>query len=495
MNVLPDSNSELNSWLLDANATPCKVLNHPLMQKDTWKLIDDLNLKVSPHYKVVSVSFKFIRQDWFKLLVKMYILVRSGRKLSASSVKGDLWSFNRFSEFLHRESIYSTEQINNQLFDEFDRYLQSLNLSQNSIAYHYKTLINFFELCGEEGWLKVHTYWFKGRRKKSIPKNDDIEYIPEEVWQQLDEHLHYLPEPLQRMILVIRSTGLRVGELLNLPLDCLHSRDRQWRLRFITEKYQTVDEIPICDDLAVLIKEQQEYIKNCFADNYKNLFNGYKHGGHNSYMKKDEIPAPKVMSSIIFNKRLNELAQKYNICTNTNQLWHFKSHQFRKTFATVMTNSGVRDLIIQKYLRHRSSDMQSYYKHLFKEVLGEEYQELMETINYVNITGELVAAHTRKNLITEVIRRKIYQVTTQHGECHRPVLKSPCQTVNACWRCEYWLTSTDDLSALRQDFQRIEIELDVALKSGMYRQEQGLRVDRQNLVIRIQKLEKINNGE
>lgn len=27
-----------------------------------------------------------------------------------------------------------------------------------------------------------------------------------------------MPEPLQRMILVIRSTGLRIGELLNLPL-------------------------------------------------------------------------------------------------------------------------------------------------------------------------------------------------------------------------------------------------------------------------------------
>ena len=43
-----------------------------------------------------------------------------------------------------------------------------------------------------------------------------------------------------------------------------------------------------------------------------------------------------------------------------------------------MTNAGVRDLVIQKYLRHRSPDMQNYYKHLLKQVLGSEYQELIQ---------------------------------------------------------------------------------------------------------------------
>ncbi len=199
------------------------------------------------------------------------------------------------------------------------------------------------------------------------------------------------------------------------------------------------------------------------------------------------------MSAGTLNLWLNRLGNRYNICTHDGQTWHFKSHQFRKTLATVMTNAGVRDLIIQKYLRHRSPDMQNYYKHLLKQVLGDEYRELMKETKYVDNTGKLVATHQPKNPITELLRRKMYQISTQYGECHRPVLKSPCQTVNACWRCEYWLTSTDDLNALKDDSQRIGVELEIANQLGMVRQQQGLVSDQQSLAIRIQGLEETND--
>jgi integrase/recombinase XerD len=198
------------------------------------------------------------------------------------------------------------------------------------------------------------------------------------------------------------------------------------------------------------------------------------------------------MSGQTFNKQLNTLAKKQNICTNDGEIWHFSSHQFRRTLATIMTNAGVRDLIIQKYLRHRSPDMQNHYKHLLKEVLGSEYQELMKGSSYVDSTGKIILHHQPQNPITELVRRKMYQITTQHGECHRPVLKSPCQTINACWQCEYWLTSIDDLSALKEDFHRVKNELDIAANLGMVRQQQILITDHNNLMIRIEGLERID---
>ena len=280
------------------------------------------------------------------------------------------------------------------------------------------TLINFFNLCRQEEWLEVNTYWFKGKYKNSTHKNDEIEYIPEEVWQQLDENLHYLPEQIQRMVLIIRATGLRIGELLNLPFDCMCQRGKQWRLRFLTEKYQVWDEMPICLDLVVVVQEQQEYVKQHFGDSYSYLF-GSNLGGSK---QKRYIPVARVMKYEGFNKFLNTLAKQYNISTRDGQIWHFKSHQFRRTVATTMTNAGVRDLIIQKYLRHRSPDMQNYYKRLLKQVLGNEYQELMKETKYVDSTGKLVATHKPINPITEFLRRRIYPITTQYGECHRPVL-------------------------------------------------------------------------
>jgi integrase/recombinase XerD len=475
----------LDENFIDVNQADNKLLNNPLIAKDVWQMIEDLGLTVNFHRKTLTISFNSIQQDWLKLLVKLYILVRSKRKLSASYLSGEVCKLKRFSRFIENKSIFNPKHIDGQLFDEYVYYLQSsLKLSEGTISQSLVGLANFFSLCREEGWLNVNTYWFKGKFKRYAIKRDEIEYIPEEVWQQLDEHLHHLPEPLQRMVLIIRATGLRIGELLNLPLDCLRQRGNQWRLRFLTEKYQTVDELPICEELVIVIKEQQDYIRQHFGDSYDKLFNG-----NNS---RRYTPAPRAMHISSLNKWLNKLAQTQNICTNDGRVWHFKSHQFRKTVATVMTNAGVRDLIIQKYLRHRSPEMQEYYKRLLKEVLGQEYEELMKGSSYVDSTGKLVAQHQPQNPITELVRRKMYQITTQYGECHRPILKSPCQTVNACWQCEHWLTSTEDLSALKEDLQRVETELNIAAGLGMIRQQQGLSADQQRLVIRIEGLEAID---
>jgi integrase/recombinase XerD len=360
MSILPNRHPGLEQEFININESAQKLLNNPFVAKDIWRAIDDLDLNINQHKKVLTISFESIQQDWLKLLAKLYTLVRSQHKLSANNIRDSIYYINSFSQFIEQRSISNLSQIDNQLFDEYDSYLHSLKITKNTISLYYTTLANFFNLCREEGWLKINTYWFRGRRKDFPVKRDEIEYIPEEVWQQLDEHLHHLPEPLQRMVLIIRGTGLRIGELLNLPLDCLRQRGNQWRLRFLTEKYRTLDELPICEELVLVIKEQQEYIKQHFDDSYDKLFNSNAANLHHY------IPVPKVMDFRSLSYNLNKLAQKYKICTNEGQIWYFKSHQFRKTLATVMTNAGVRDLIIQKWLRHRSPEMQEHYKRLLK---------------------------------------------------------------------------------------------------------------------------------
>jgi len=310
MSRLVNLDLDANDWLIAQNKETRQLLNNPLLQKDIWRTIEDLGLKVNEHHRTLTISFQSVRQDWLKLLVKLYILVRSQRKLSAIYLDSSVHYLNRFSQFIQQKSISNPKEINNRLFEEFDYHLRSLKLSDLSISLYYVTLNSFFNLCRQEGWIEVNTYWFKGKCKGSTPKNDEIEYLPEKVWQQLDEHLHHLPEPIQRMVVVIRGTGLRIGELLNLPLDCLRQRGEQWRLRFLTEKYQTADELPICPELVVVVQEQQQYIKHHFGSNYDKLF------GSNNFSRGRYQPAPRVMSLQTFNSYLNKLAQNYNICTN-----------------------------------------------------------------------------------------------------------------------------------------------------------------------------------
>jgi len=475
---------------------PHQLLKNPLLQKDVWHIVEDLKLKVNEHNRYLNLYFSQFSQEWFKLLVKLYILTKAKSSSNSITLVRYLSSLKTFSKFLEDQSIYSPHQINDQVFEALDYHLRSTGRKQGTIASYYQVFTKFFDTCRIEGWFDVNTYWFRGKLHIHYPKNDQVEYLPEEVWNQLNKNLHYLPEPLQRMVLLLRTLGLRIGEICNMPFDCLRKRGKKWRLRLTTEKYDTEDELPIVvPELVAVIKEQQRYIRQHLGEEYNKLFCTSKGGKLGHKKDGDEMlfePGAKVMLLSSFNRWLNRLAIKCNIRSKDDQIWKFKSHQFRRTVATVMANAGVRDLIIQKYLRHRSIDMQNHYIHLLKQVLGKEFEELMREKKYVDITGNVVASHKPKNPVTELLRRRMYQITTQYGECHRPVLKAPCQTVNACWRCKEWRTSIDDLPYLKDDWKRVEQELQIAEKMGMIRQQQGLKSDRDSLLSCIKGLEQFN---
>ncbi|MGK7879956.1 MAG: tyrosine-type recombinase/integrase, partial [Crocosphaera sp.] len=338
----------------------------------------------------------------------------------------------------------------------------------------------------------INTYWFRARIKEPKNNNDSINYIPEEIWNQLEKHLSNFPPPMQRKVIIIRTLGLRIGELLNLPFDCLRKRGGQWRLRLKeTEKFKIEDELPIPKELVLIIKEQQDYIANNLGDSYQKLFCANQTTAKNFKFR----PTAKVMNTNVFGRWLNKLAKKYNICSADGKIWHFKSHQFRRTVATVMTNAGVRDLIIQKYLRHRNSEMLKYYTHQLKEVLGDEYLELIKEKNWVNIEGKVVNIHKPENAIEEYVRLKLHQITTQQGECHRSNIKNSCPTVNGCWRCKDWMTSEQDLPYLKQDLKRLKNELKKANELGMLRVEKEIQKDINFLQIRINTLEETTNND
>ncbi|MBG1261125.1 tyrosine-type recombinase/integrase [Nostoc commune] len=481
---------------LSQNLIARQLLKNPLLQKDVWRTQEDLGLKVNGHRQQLTINFTEISPDWFKLLTKLYTLVRSKPGKPAQTVVNEINRLKNFSRRLSTLPIYSPDAIDDSVFDDFEYWLQTKKLKESSIQGYYKALSNFFNICRLEGWLDVNTYWFKGKFKTICPKNDEIEYIPEEVWNQIDRNLYILPEPLQRMILLIRTLGLRAGELLNLSFNCLRQRNGEWYIRLETEKIGEEDELLICEPpLVAVIKQQQNYIINYFGNSYNQLFCASQRLGFDQKRIKALvfIPQPKTMSLCSFNKWLNRFANKCNICTKDGNIWHFTSHQFRRTVATVSSNAGVDPLVIQHTLRHRTPEMLKHYVSRNKKVLSAELEELMKERKYVNVEGKIVDVYKPKNPVEELIRRKMYQVTTQYGECHRSVIQAPCQTVNACWRCEHWRTTDENLPDLKQDLERIKKELKIVKREGLIKLEQGLKGDHNNLKNCIDALEKVSD--
>lgn len=310
-----------------------------------------------------------------------------------------------------------------------------------------------------EKWFDIPIYTLNNKCFWSREKIA-IKYIPDEILKELDDNLHLLPEQIQRLVILIRTIGLRSCEILQLKFDCLRKgKDSKWEIEFTNWKFKNkLDLLPINNDLVSLIKQQQKYIKENLGNNFTYLFCGNKSSG--TIKEKDKNtqiiyfqPASKVLKLNCFNSYLNKLSTQCNIKDKTGKQWHFTSHQFRRTVATKMTNEQVRQYIIQCYLRHQSPDMLQHYAELLPNTIKQEMEEFRHKKKIVDVSGkEVKQIHSEldNNIDLEWLRAKMQPKALAMGFCARPALLKPCPHANACMSCEHFRLDEDDLPALKQ---------------------------------------------
>ena len=134
--------------------------------------------------------------------------------------------------------------------------------------------------------------------------------------------------------------------------------------------------------------------------------------------------------------------------------------------------------------------MKKSYIHLFPETLQREIDELKKEKRLVDITGRVVEKYKPLNETTEFLRRKLYPRVIQVGECHRPIVKDPCLTTNACWRCEHYRVTEDDLPFLKADLPRVQEAILESEQLGRIRSLAELRKDESFLLRSIKTLER-----
>lgn len=478
---------------LSSNLTQDSTLDS-LLAKDIWDAEEDLGLRINQHQRNKTINFGKIQQSWLKKRIKQYIIYRRIQGISYSTIKESISIFNRFSLFLTEQYINNFEEIDDDILELAIKGTRRFSCSHQESFICY--LKGFFDLGNENKWFSISAYPL-AQAKATNRKKTKIEYIPDEVLQQLDEHLHLLPEPQQRLVILIRALGLRAGEILQLKFNCLRQRrNGKWEIEFVNWKFkEQLDRLPINDDLVALVKQQQKYITNNFGNNFTYLFSA----NTRSYQSKEEglfkvRPVPKVMALSSFNRYLQKLAEHCQIKDKSGQLWHFTSHQFRRTVATKMTNEQVRQYIIQCYLRHKSPDMLQHYAQLLPDTMKEEMKEFRKKKKVVDITGrevEQIHSELDNDIGLQWLRAKMQPKALAMGFCARPALLKPCPHANACMTCEHLRLDEDDLPALKQHKMRNEQLKQESQKLGFTRQIKSIEQDEARLNKLINSL---NNG-
>jgi integrase/recombinase XerD len=434
---------------------------------DVWDA-SALGVKTRNHTQQTKLIFLYFKQDWLKDTVKKFIRYKANNT-SFSHLQKYIYNLGEFSDFLEIYYPLTTfKSLTRKVIIDFIEFLNQKKLNNKTKNTYLSILKIFFETGNINSWFNIPSHLIRpedyGKLIKPLPR-----YIPEEVMQQLNQNLEALPESVMRMVLVLQETGLRIGELLQLPMNCLKFDAKgEAYIQYMNWKMSKEDTKPISLELAKTIIEQQNYIKQYLYQDFEYLFCARQTGKHRD--SNPFHPKAKVMNDNTFINFLKQLAEDFDIKDNSGKRWNFESHQFRHTVGTRMVNLGVPLHIIQRYLGHESPQMTMVYAHIHDETLRKEVEKYHElkVVNFQGETAELDETILSSNDNLEWFKKNVQARALEHGYCARPKVLGDCDIpgFDGCYNCPHWRTNKNFLPILKSTLERTNNVLNKAQSYG-----------------------------
>lgn len=489
-----------------SNVLPENITAEQMYEMDYWDM-RVLGIKQNTANRHYTINFTNISQSWLKDTLKNWIKYRSTID-AMSTLSEKMVSLRAFSNFLElRYPQLEPIHLNRNVVLDYLSHLMELKLGTSGRHRKISCLRQFLEHSVRFNYLNIprEPLIFDEdypQKPKRLPR-----YIPKEVLEQIDCNLDALPKPIARMLIVIRESGMRVSELCNLKFDCIR-QDAQgtWWLDYYRFKQKDEHTVPIRPEIAAVIQEQQQYIRENLGNLFHKLFcqtegcTWFQNKIPKKDLNKRELdyfsPLPKEISPNTFRGYLYKLAVDKNIRDASGQIFPIqKVHQFRHTKATDMINNGVPIEQIKRYLGHTSFSMTMVYAHIHDRTLKQQVEKYWNGGKVVNIAGELVKSHhpELETVDMQWFKKSVLAQALPNGYCGRPVLKGPCPHANACLTCSDFRTTREFLGIHKEELEKTEKLIQKATANGWKRQIEMNEQVKKNLEEIIKGLERDND--
>ena len=257
------------------------------------------------------------------------------------------------------------------------------------------------------------------RLPRALPR-----YLPPDADRGLAAALHASPNRLYAdALLVLRATGMRIGELLDLELDCVHEVPGAgaW-LKVPLGKLDTERMVPIDEETLALLDRIAEH-------------------------RSPGRPLPHPRTGKLASFLLTHQGRRVSADTLRSELHRAATqagigaatpHQLRHTFATALVNSGVSLQVLMALLGHVSAAMSLRYGRLFDATIREEYQRAL-TLAKAQLGPVLPADRTALPIAaitsgdwkgTPLLKSRL-----AGGYCLRTPAQGACTYANICEHC------------------------------------------------------------
>ena len=266
--------------------------------------------------------------------------------------------------------------------------------------------------------------------------------LPPLVDAALMEGVTGIPDPASRCaIQILRGTGMRLGELLDLELGCLMDfpRHGSW-LRVPIGKLNAERTVPLDDttlsafDEWVALRGRQRPIPHPRTNkptDFLFMISGHQMGG--ARIRRGLATAVKIAGLV----------------DQSGRPLHVTPHQLRHTYGTMLINGGMSLHVLMALLGHVTPEMTLRYAQLASDTVKEAYDEAMHRMaprHLVPLAGPSEQSVPER---VEWIHSEMLKTRLASGYCSRHPAAGPCQYANVCETCENFSPAPIFQGALR----------------------------------------------
>ncbi len=473
---------------------------------DEWNIID--NDSESQHFgRNFKFDFSYISSDEIKEVVKDYVWqnYRVGNKTLNFLRNVFIDRFRYINSFMLNKKMASFTEWNNNLVDEFVSFLRTVLAFKRNIPLSYQTQkVTLDTLKGIIYWCQLHrpddvpqTEIFTGKEYTGINRKLKIDFIPDDVVAQINEALKTEENPyLKYGIIILQSTGMRIGDLLKLRIDCIKPHlisgyTIEWRQH---KGRKDKAPMPVRSECVAsidkLIELTADLREECDEKDKDTLMIWRVPRGNN-------VRTVGVVHKQTFMQLwLKKFIQDNGIKDSSGEYYNLTSHQFRRTLGTDMLSKGININIIQQVLGHSDA---SVTKRFYADVKDKERAEVFKGVGIIGNINQL-----KSDSFDDVSEFEWFKVNKDKGACMcdgyctKPSVDGQiCDRLlkrQKCYTCSRYITTPEYLEAHKQHLANLEKQLEEGFIYGEHYAEHFIPTIEVLKVI-IERLEELPNGK
>lgn len=364
---------------------------------DVWNIVD--NDKDSQHYgRNFKFDFSYISSEEIKDVVKDYVWqnYRVGNKVLKRLYDEIQNHFKWFSMFADTNSIHSLRKLNNINIDGFVSFLHTTIAPKRKRPLAYTSQkVALDTLKSVIRWCQIHrpndvpaTEIFTGNEYIGVNRKLKIDFIPDDVVAQINEALKKEENPyLKYGIIILQSTGMRIGDLLKLRIDCIKPHLISGYTIEWTQHKGRKDKAPMpvrsecVAAIEKLIEVTAELRSEADEKDKDTLMIWRVPQGRGT-------GSVSVITTQTFSQNwFRDFIEYNNIKDANGDYYKLTSHQFRRTLGTDMLSKGTNINVIQQVLGHSDP---SVTKRFYADVKDKERAEVFKSVGVIGNINQMV---------------------------------------------------------------------------------------------------------